>query len=72
MGLRLPDLVGRVMTDPDFLAELLRAPEAILPQYELTEDERALVRAALARLAHTPVSRRAESLGVVLLRRVAT
>lgn len=72
MGLQLSDLVGRVMTDPDFLAELLRAPEAVLGQYKLSEDERALVLGALERLARTPPPRRPETLRATLLRRVAT
>jgi hypothetical protein len=72
MALRLRDLVGRVMVDPEFLADLQRSPEPILAQYDLTADERVTVRQALDRLARTPADRRAGALGDVLLRRVAT
>jgi len=72
MAERLPELVGRAMIDPDFLAELQRAPEAVIARYELSEDERAAVRTAVARLAQTPANRRAHELGTALLRRVAT
>lgn len=69
---RLPDLIGRVMIDPDFLAELQRAPEPILAQYELDADERTTVLGALARLATTPLGQRAQALHTALIRRVAT
>src|SRR5262249_28087768 len=46
MPQRLPDLVGRAMVDPDFLADLQRMPDAILAQYELSDDERGAVQAA--------------------------
>ena len=69
---RLPELVGRLMVDPEFLAEIQRAPEAVLGQYELSEEELVAVRQALERLSDTPPSRRAHALRTVLLRRVAT
>jgi len=72
MPQRLPDLVGRAMVDPDFLADLQRTPDAILAQYELSDDERGAVQAALVRLADTPVNQRAVLLRTTLLRRVAT
>ena len=72
MAEHLPELVGRAMIDPDFLAELQSAPEAVLARYELTEEERAAVRTAVVRLAQTPAHRRAQELGTALLRRVAT
>lgn len=72
MASRLSELVGRVMIDPDFLAELQRTPETVLAQYELTEHEAATIRQALARLAETPPRQRDEMLRIVLLRRVAT
>ncbi len=72
MSSRLSELVGRVMVDPGFLAELQRAPEAICAQYELTESERATIRQALGRLAETPPRKRDEALRTALLRRVAT
>ncbi len=72
MSQRLPDLVGRAMVDPDFLADLQRVPDRVLAQYELSDDERAAVQAALTRLANTPTHQRAVVLRSTLLRRVAT
>jgi hypothetical protein len=72
MSKRLPDLVGRAMIDPEFLTELQRAPEPILAQYELSDDERSAVRTAVSRLGDTPTSQRARTLHATLLRRVAT
>ena len=72
MGQRLPQLIGRAMIDPDFLADLQRAPETVLAQYELNDDERATVLRALARLAQTPPNQRAQAFQSALIRRVAT
>jgi hypothetical protein len=72
MAQRLPELVGRAMIDPDFLADLQRAPDRILAEYELTDDERATVLAALARLGQGSASQRAVALRTALIRRVAT
>src|SRR5262245_4271281 len=72
MAQGLRELVGRVMIDPEFLAELQRAPEPLLAQYELTEAERATVELALARLAQTPVSERRRQFSNTLISRVAT
>jgi hypothetical protein len=69
---RLPELIGRLMVDPEFLAEIQRTPETVLERYELSEEERSAVRQALDRLADTPPGRRAHALRTVLLRRVAT
>jgi hypothetical protein len=69
---RLPELVGRLMIDPEFVAEILKAPETVLQRYDLTEEERAAVRQALDRMGDTPPSRRAHALRTVLLKRVAT
>jgi hypothetical protein len=69
---RLPQLIGRAMIDPDFLADLQRAPETVLSQYELNDDERATVLRALARLAQTPANQRAQTFQSALIRRVAT
>jgi len=69
---RLPELVGRLMVDPEFVAEVLRAPDAILGKYELTDEERVAVRQALDRLGETPPNRRANTLRTVLLKRVST
>jgi adenylate kinase len=72
MAPRLPELVGRAMIDPDFLADLQRTPEAILAQYELNDDERRTVLGALARLASAPKAERAQAFRTALIRRVAT
>ena len=72
MPSRLPELVGRLMIDPELLAEIQRAPEAVLGQYELSDEERTAVRQAVDRLGDTPPSRRAHALRTVLLKRVST
>ncbi|HEV8616090.1 MAG TPA: hypothetical protein VGU22_11420 [Methylomirabilota bacterium] len=69
---RLPELIGRAMIDAEFLADLQRVPESVLAQYELTDEERATVLGALARLATTPTGQRAQTLRTELIRRVAT
>ena len=72
MPSRLPELVGRLMVDPELVAEIQRTPDAILGQYELTDEELTAVRQALDRLGDTPPARRAIALRTVLLKRVAT
>ena len=60
------------MIDADFLADLQRAPEAMLAQYDLSAVERATVEQALDRLARTPSHQRAHALRNALIQRVAT
>src|SRR5262249_31754064 len=72
MAQGLRELVGRVMIDPDFLAELQRTPEALLAEYELSDAERATVQQALSRLAKTPSSERRHEVRSSLISRVAT
>lgn len=72
MPSRLPELIGRLMVDPEFLAEIQRMPEPVLERYELTDDERGAIRQAIERLGDTPPARRAQALRTVLLKRVAT
>jgi hypothetical protein len=72
MALRLPELIGRAMIDPDFLADLQRSPDTILAEYELNDDERRTVLGALDRLAHAPARDRAQAFRSALIRRVAT
>lgn len=72
MARGLRELVGRVMLEPEFLADLARAPEPVLAEYELTADEVAMVRRALQRLAQTPAAQRHHQFRDALLRRVAT
>ncbi len=66
------ELVGRVMIDPDFLAELVRAPETVLAQYQLSHEERVAVLQALAKLGSTPAHQRARALKAALVKRLAT
>ncbi len=72
MAQGLRELVGRAMSDPDFLVELQRSPDALLAQYELSDDERATILQALARLAKAPAGQHRHAFRNALLRRVAT
>jgi hypothetical protein len=72
MAQRLPELIGRAMIDPDFLADLQRSPDTVLADYELSADERATVLGAIARLATAPARERAQAFRSALIRRVAT
>ncbi|HXD99592.1 MAG TPA: hypothetical protein VN646_23770 [Candidatus Acidoferrum sp.] len=72
MPQRLPELIGRAMIDPDFLADLQKSPDVVLAQYELTADERSTVLGAIARLDKAPVRERAQAFRSALIRRVAT
>ena len=60
------------MVDPAFLAEIQRTPDAVLAQYELTDEERGAVRHAVERLGDTPTGHRAQALRTALLKRVST
>lgn len=66
------DLVGRLMIDPDFLAELVRAPEAVLAQYQLSYEERAALLQAVAKLGSTPAHQQVRALQKALMKRWAT
>ena len=66
------ELVGRIMIDQDFLAELVRAPEAILAEYALSPEERTAVLEAVAKLGSTPASKRGPALQAALVKRWAT
>ena len=72
MAQGLRDLIGRAMIDPEFVADLLRAPETVLAQFQLTDDERAAVGHAILHLAQTPPNQRAREFHSALIRRVAT
>ena len=72
MAQRLPQLIGRAMIDPDFLADLQRSPDTVLAEYELSADERTTVLGAIARLAKAPAPERAQAFRSALIRRVAT
>ena len=72
MAQRLPELIGRAMIDPDFLADLQRSPDTVLAEYELSADERSTVLGAIARLDQAPTRERAQAFRSALIRRVAT
>jgi hypothetical protein len=72
MAQGLRELVGRAMLDADFLIDLQRAPDVVLAQYELSDDERVAIRLAIDRLSTAPSPQRAQALRTALLRRVAT
>jgi len=68
----MQNLVGRAMLDPDFLAELLRAPEVAMAEFDLDESERVVLRQAVAHLAATPPAERARAFRSAIVRRLAT
>jgi hypothetical protein len=72
MAKGLRELIGRAMVDPEFLADLERAPDRVLAQFQLSADETSAVRQALHHLAQTPAHKRAGELHTALIRRVAT
>jgi hypothetical protein len=72
MAKGLRELIGRAMVDPEFMADLERAPDRVLAQFQLNADEISAVRLALDHLAHTPPHKRAGELHTALIRRVAT
>jgi len=72
MRLRLSDLVGRAMIDPEFLEQLRTAPETVLEGYELSAEERIVVTGALTRLAKATTPQQIDELKIDLLRRVST
>jgi hypothetical protein len=64
------DLVGRAMIDKKFLADLVRDPEGMLADFDLSPEERAAIMQAAGRSANAPDPGRA--LQVVLMKRWAT
>jgi len=66
------ELVGRIMIDPDFLAELARAPEAVLAQYQLSPEERAALLQAVAKLGSKPADPQLRAFQTALVKRWAT
>jgi hypothetical protein len=71
-GKAIQDLVGRVMIDRQFLEGLVRNPEQVLADYDLSPDERAIIMQALGRSVHVSEDQRADALQIVLLKRWAT
>jgi hypothetical protein len=70
MGIR--DLVGRVMIDKQFLADLVRDPATVLADYDLSAEERAAIMQAVGRNDHTTERERARALQNILMKRWAT
>ena len=68
----IQDLVGQVMIDKEFLAELVREPGRVLATFDLTPDERAAIMHALGSTANVSDRDRARALQNVMLKRWAT
>lgn len=68
----IQDLVGQVMVDKEFLAELVREPARVLATFDLTADERAAITQALGSTSHVTDRERARALQNVMLKRWAT
>jgi len=65
------DLVGRIMTDPDFLADLVRDPTAVLAHYTLSAEERSMVLQAVGREGQAPTAERLRAVKAVMIKRWA-
>ena len=65
------DLVGRIMTDPDFLDDLVRDPAAVLAEYTLSVDERTTVLQAVGRAGEAPTTERLRAVKAVMMKRWA-
>ena len=68
----ISDLVGRVMIDKQFLADLVRDPATILADYDLSVEERNAIMQAVGRKDHVSDHERARALQNVMMRRWAT
>lgn len=71
-GKGIQDLVGQVMIDKEFLAELVRDPARVLASFELSADERAAIMHALGSTASVSDRERARAIQNVMLKRWAT
>lgn len=69
-GLR--ELVGRVMIDKQFLADLVRDPATMLAEYDLNAEERQAVMQAVGRAGTVSDWDRARVLQNVMMKRWAT
>jgi hypothetical protein len=70
--LSIRDLVGRAMIDKEFIVELVRDPQTVLADFELSGEERAAIMQAVGRTTSTSDRDRAKALQVVLMKRWAT
>jgi hypothetical protein len=66
------ELVGRVMVDREFLADLLRDPARVLADYDLSAEERAAIMTAVGRTGSAPEADRVRALQTAMLKRWAT
>lgn len=71
-GKGIQDLVGQVMIDKQFLADLVRDPAAVLAGFELSAEERAAIMQALGSTSTVSDRERARALQNVMLKRWAT
>jgi hypothetical protein len=71
-GKGIQDLVGQVMIDKEFLADLVRDPAGVLAGFDLTTEERAAIMQALGSTSHVSDRERARALQNVMLKRWAT
>jgi hypothetical protein len=60
------------MIDQAFLDELVRDPDPILAEFELSPDERAAIMQAVGKAGSAPDRDRARALQVVMMKRWAT
>ena len=65
------DLVGRIMTDPDFFDQLVRDPEATMAEFTLSADERSTVLQAVGRAGEAPTQERLRAVKAVMMKRWA-
>jgi hypothetical protein len=66
------ELVGRLMVDPDFLNELVGAPETVLSRYQLSSEERGAILQAIGGLGQNPSPQQTRVLQAALVKRWAT
>ena len=71
-GKGIQDLVGQVMIDKEFLADLVRDPTGVLATFDLTAEERGAIMQALGSTSHVSDRERARALQNVMLKRWAT
>jgi len=71
-GKGIQDLVGQVMIDKEFLADLMRNPATVLAGFELSAEERAAIMQALGSTSTVSDRERARALQNVMLKRWAT
>lgn len=71
-GKGIQDLVGQVMIDKEFLADLVSDPARVLAGFELSADERAAIMHALGSTSQFSDRERARALQNVMLKRWAT